>query len=162
MNESPQQRLLAEQALERPALLWSPFADHETRGYSPVPLPADPERPFGIVRRIGEDRWQELTGHREELTNRSYLTDALAGLIRDWRISHWWNDDPQATNCLLCGEPNPNPPQYNRLEDRIQCQVMRDYTMDSYPAKPPLRERMNQLVDRDIADAIPHIGPTPP
>ena len=91
----PAQRLLVEQALERDPLIWSPFEDDETRGYTPIPVRGDPERPFGIVRHKGPHRWQELTGRRDVLTHRGYYHDALAGIIRDYRISHWWNDAPR-------------------------------------------------------------------
>ena len=149
---------LAAQALERPALIWSPFQDDETRGYPPVPVPGDPESPFGIVRKKGEHSWEELTGYEEHLTSRGYFNDALGGLIRDWRISHWWNDDPYATACLLCGAPNANHPEYRREDDRVQCQVIRDYTMDSHPEEPPLRRRMDELVDRDVEEILSRNG----
>ena len=149
---------LAAQALERPALIWSPFQDDETRGYPPVPVPGDPESPFGIVRKNGEYQWEELTGYGEHLTSRGYFNDALGGLIRDWRISHWWNDDPYAAACLLCGAPNANHPEYRREDDRVQCQVIRDYTMDSHPEEPPLRRRMDELVDRDVEEILSRNG----
>lgn len=134
------------------------FPRQRTRGYPPVPIPGDPERPFGIVRRQGEQRWEELNGYRERLTSRGYFTDALAGLIRDWRISHWWDDDPETTICLLCGAPNPNHAEYRKEDDNVQCQVIRDYTLDSYPPEPLLRKRMNELVRRDIEELLKRRG----
>ena len=154
----PTQRLLVEQALERDPLIWSPFEDDETRGYTPIPVRGDPERPFGIVRHEAPHEWQELTGRRDVLTHRGYYHDALAGIIRDYRISHWWNDDPQATNCLLCAAPNPGHPQYDYDLDNVQCPIIRIYTMDAFPETPPLRNRMDELVRRDIEEVIKQTG----
>ena len=83
------QQLLVQCAMERDTLPWLAFAADETRGYTPIPVRGDPERPFGIVRHEGPPVWQELTGHRQLLTHRSYYTDALAGITRDYHISHW-------------------------------------------------------------------------
>lgn len=150
-------QFLVEQALRRPALIWSPFDGHETRGYPPIPVPGDPERPFGIVRRIKEYSWTELTGHEDILTHRTYFTDCLAGINRDWRISHWWHDDPEATSCQFCGEINANHPDYRYAQDTIQCQIIRNHTLDYHLARPPspdLRDLMDQLVHQDVQEML--------
>ena len=156
----PAQRLLVEQALERDPLIWSPFEDDETRGYTPIPVRGDPERPFGIVRHEAPHEWQELTGRRDVLTQRGYYHDALAGIIRDYRISHWWNDDPQATNCLLCGAPNPGHPQYDYDLDNVQCPIIPHLHHGRLPGNPaaaqpdgrtgPPRHRGSHQTDRRL------------
>ena len=137
---------LVAEAIARPPMVWSPYDGRETKCYTPLPAPGDPERPFGIVRKIGEHWYQELTGHEDLLTHRGRLVDAVGGLIRDYRISCYWQPDitPEARRCLFCGERNLNHPDFDRLSDPIQCQVIRDHTLDS-----PLR-----LVDNTMYRAL--------
>lgn len=82
----------------------------------------------------------------------------MAGIIRDYRISHWSNDDPQITNCLLCNAPNSSHPQYDYDLDNVQCPIIRIYTMDAFPETPPLRNRMDELVRRDIEEVVKQTG----
>lgn len=124
---------LVTEAISRPPMTWSTYDGHETKCYRPLPAPSDPERPFGIVRKVDEHRFRELTGYEEVLTHRGRLVDAVGGLIRDYRISCYWQPDvtPEAQRCLLCGERNLNHPDFDYLRDPIQCQVIRNHTLDS-------------------------------
>ena len=72
-----------------------------------------------------------MTRRRETLSTHSYLANALAGIIHDWRIGCWWDDNPQATNCLLCGLPNLNHPDNELWETMMQYQTMLRYTLDT-------------------------------
>ena len=142
---------LTEEAVQRPPLVWSPLTDGVAKCFTSYVIPRDPERPFGIVRFAGPARgWLELTGREEELTSRGRFVEAAAGLIRDYRISHYWrpDDNPHAAECLLCGAPNPNHPEYVPADDFVQCDVIRQHTLDS-PI--PLQEnRLFHLLYREI------------
>ena len=124
--------LLVAEAVSRPPVVWSPYDGHETRCYRPQPTPSDPERPFGIVRKLGEYRFQELTGHEDPIRRRSRLVDALSGLVHYYRTSCYWHSDvePEAQFCLLCGGRNLNHPDFDPFQDPFQCQVIRDHTLD--------------------------------
>ena len=54
--------------------------------------------------------------------------------------------------------PQPSHPQYDHYNDTIQCQVIRNYTMDAFPEIPPLRNRMDELVGRDINEILKQNG----
>ena len=125
---------LVAEAITRPPMVWSPYDGRETRCYRPQPEPGGPERPFGIVRKVGEDRFQELTGYEQLLTHRGRLVDAVGGLIRDYRVSCYWQPDiqPESQHCLLCGQRNLNHPEFDPLHDPFQCQAIRKHTLDSH------------------------------
>ena len=148
-NDNRAARLTAE-AIARPPMVWSPYDGYETKCYTPLPAPGDPERPFGIVRKIGERRFQQLTSHEELLTHRGRLVDAVGGLIMNYRISCYWQPDitPEARSCLLCGSRNLNHPDFDRWSDPIQCQVIRYHTVDN-----PIRLADNRMY-RTLDDAI--------
>lgn len=133
---------LVAEAVTRPPMVWSPYDGRETKCYMPQPAPGDPARPFGIVRKVEEHWFQELTGYEQLLTDRARLVDAVGGLIRDYRISCYWQPDaePEARFCLLCGGSNLNHPEFDPLRAPFQCQAIRKHTLDS-----PIPHRDNQM-----------------
>ena len=133
---------LVNEAIARPPMVWSPYDGHEARCYTPLPMPGDPERLFGIVRKIADYRFQQLTGHEDVIKNRTRLVDAISGMIWDFRLSCYWQPhlEPDARFCLLCGQRNPNHPDFDRFHDPHQCQTIRDHTVDS-----PLRLSVNPM-----------------
>lgn len=132
--DTPEVRLVIA-ALHRPPLVWSPLTDGVTKCFTPYIIPKDPERPFGYAVRLPNGRWEERNGYEQELTRRSRFCDAAGGLIHQYRISHYsrHEDHPEADRCLLCNAPNPNHPDYDRTQDRVQCPVIRQHTMDAMP-----------------------------
>ena len=101
---------LVAEAVARPPMVWSPYDGRETKCYTPLPAPGDPEHPFGIVRKIGEHRYQELTGHEDLLTHRGRLVDTLIATAH-YRLS-------QVTGGHIMG--------YQRQPDLTQAQVLAD------------------------------------
>ena len=161
--DSAEVRLVGE-ALRRPPLVWSPLVDGITKCFTPYVIPKDPERPFGIARRLPCGRWEEQTGYEEPLTRRGRLVDAAGGLISDYRISHYWRPDenPNADRCLLCGDPNANHPDYDHTQDTIQCLVIRRNVLDP-PATEHhdrLRRLMHHLTTRDLEALLAELGAT--
>lgn len=125
----------------------SPLTDGVAKCFTPYVIPGDPERPFGYVVRLANGLWEERNGYEQELTRRGRFCDAAGGLIHKYRISHYSRpeDHPEADRCLLCHAPNPNHPDYDPTQDYIQCQIIRQHTMDALPN--PYYYRMRNLMD---------------